>query len=78
MLVSCCEKRVLDQWTSDSMGNHKLKDLKNFVSEQIPRFNLSHTKATSNNDELIPTYELKVNEDALDNLSIEGKNIFIG
>ena len=48
--------------SSDSMGNDKLKDLKNFVSEQIPRFNLSHTKATSNNDELIPTYELKVNE----------------
>ena len=63
--------------SSDSMGNHKLKDLKNFVSEQIPRFNLSHTKATSNNDELIPTYELKVNEDALENLSIKGKKIFL-
>ena len=62
--------------TSDSMGNHKLKDLKNFVSEQIPRFNLSHTKATSNNDELIPTYELKVNDNVLDNLSIEGKKYF--
>ena len=62
--------------SSDSMGNHKLKDLKNFVPEQIPRFNLSHTKATSNNDELIPTYELKVNEDALENLSIKGKKYF--
>ena len=58
------------------MGNHKLNDLKNFVSEQIPRFNLSHTKATSNNDELIPTYELKINEDALENISIKGKKYF--
>ena len=58
------------------MGNHKLKDLKNFVPEQIPRFNLSHTKAISYNDELIPTYELKVNENVLENLSIKGKKYF--
>ena len=62
--------------SSDSMGNHELKDLKNFVSEQILRFNLSHTKATSNSYELIPTYELKVNKDALENLSIKGKKYF--
>ena len=62
--------------SSDSMGKHKLKDLKNFVSEQIPRFNLSHTKAPSNNDELIPMYELKVNVDALENLSVKGKKYF--
>ena len=62
--------------SSDSLGNHKLKDLKHYVSEQIPRFNLSHSKAATNSYELIPTYELKVNKAALENLSIKGKKYF--
>ena len=62
--------------SSDSLGNHKIKDLKNFVPEQISRYNLSHSKAISSNYELIPTYELKINKDILDNLSIKGKKYF--
>jgi len=62
--------------SSDSMGNHEMKDLKNFIPEQIPLYNLSHSKATSINFELLPTYELKVNKDVLENLSIKGKKYF--
>ena len=51
--------------------------LKTLFLNKFHVFNLSHTKATSNNDELIPTYELKVNEDVLENLSVEGKKIFL-
>ena len=62
--------------SSDSLGNHDFEALKHFVPEQIPRYNFSHSKASSNNYKLIPTYELKVNNEVLENSHIKGKKYF--
>ena len=70
--IKCWHHAVsLGYWvngTSDSMRKG-FDDLKFFMPNKVPKYSLTHSKAKSKNYELVTTYELKVNDDILKNLS---------
>jgi hydroxymethylbilane synthase len=73
---SMVKKGVWVNGTSESLGESEPLNIDNLLPSDTNYFKLSHSKASSDNFKLIPTYHLHLKRDVIKNIDIKNKDNF--